>query len=375
MMSTVYLDYAAATPLDVGVQEYIATISQHTWANPSSTHAAGRRSKAVLERARQKCASTLGASPSSIFFVPSATAANNLVVASHSHVVTTSIEHSSIANIPGTLRVSPGAHGLVSPSSIVSAITAETSLVSVIWVHNELGTIQDLRAIIEAVESVNAARSELGQPRVFLHIDAVQAPNYFNIDMQQLPVDYLTLSSQKIYGPRGAALLFVRDAATIKPLIYGGYQEQGLWPGTQNVAACAGLAYALELAQARTQDTWRRTQALKDRATKSLEHQPLSYNTPAAQSVPCIINITVPNCNQEELITYLDLRGVCVSSGSSCNSGSTQISPVIKEIGAYQPGSAYVRVSYGRFTSPEDIDAFTSALIDLIQVNTSSAQL
>jgi cysteine desulfurase len=346
-----YFDYASATPIDQYVSEYLLSIQHKSWANPNAMHSAGRDSKALLENARESVSHTLNCNSKELYFVPSATIANNLAikgtVKNLNNIITTSTEHASIQN-----QLNEQSTLIETPTweNILSKIQETTELISLIWVHNELGTVINVPEIANKLAVHNTQRTQAGLHTILLHIDAVQAPNYLKIDLRNVPIDMLTLSSQKIYAPRGAAVLFVKEGVDIKPIIHGGNQESGLWSGTPNTHAICGLAVALEMVQNKIELTNKNLTLLQQDILEFVNSHPriTLLNNPQI-SVPGILYINVENANTEEILTYLDLQGIQVSSGSACASGATQKNSLVPE------GSAGIRISMGRFTTQNDV--------------------
>lgn len=368
MNNHIYLDYAAATPVDPEITQYITEHINSLWANPSSPHHHGRRVKAVLENTRQNISNIIGAKPSEIIFTPSASEANNLVFNSfkNGQIITSSIEHSSIIKYPGIVVVEPESNGIVIWEKIAAQITPRTSLISIIWVHNELGVINSIKEISKQIKKLNIDRAANDLPDIVFHTDAVQAPNYLTVNVDELGVDLLTISSQKIYAPRGAAAMYKKENIELKPVIFGGGQESGLWCGTQNVLAISSMGKALELAQNNIIETSKHSLEIRKLLVDSLSKKDIKINTDLGSSVPGIINFSIQGINQEELLTALDLKGISVSSGSSCNSGAVLISPVIEAIKVPKKYTAHLRVSYGKFTTKKEIEFFIDTLFSLL---------
>ena len=361
-----YFDYAAATPVDSEIWAYYQEVSESVWANPSSLHRAGRAAQGVLEDARRQVAASLGASLGGVIFLNSATSANNLVWRGLSgEILSSTLEHASLASDMGrrVLRVSPNEKGVLEPATIIEQITPEVGLVSLIWVQNELGTIQPIQEVARRLAVLNTQRSEQGLARVYLHTDAVQAANYLELNVNELGVDLLTLSAQKIYAPRGTAALYVRAGVPLAPITAGGGQERGLWSGTPDVAGIAAFARALHTTQDR-----RTTQTTHARQLQNLviewasAHPRVRLNTDPETSSPGHAHLSLSEVSQEEVLTYLDLQGYQVSAGSSCASGSLESSPVVEQLLLPPRYSAHLRLSFGRYTRVEEVRGLLAAL-------------
>ena len=362
-----YFDYAAATPIDPELMAYHQEISQTAWANPSSLHAAGRAARGVLEEARRTVAGVLGAKSPEIVFLNSATTANNLVWRGLSgDIVSSTLEHASLASDMGrrVVRVSPDIRGRLDPGDILTALTPETRLVSVIWVQNELGTVQDIAGLARLLATVNREREGQGIGRVYLHTDAVQAPNYFSLDVESLGVDLLTLSAQKIYAPRGAAALYVRSRTPLQPLISGGGQERGLWSGTPDVASIATFAKALAQTQAAVSEQTRHARSLQSKLHDWARNRSprVRLNSDEEFTSPGHVHLSLAEVNQEEILTYLDLHETQVSAGSSCASGAVEESAVVTCLRLSGRYAAHLRLTYGRATTVAEVDRLTRLL-------------
>ena len=253
---SIYLDYAAATPLDSRVKREILT-ALDVYGNPSSVHEYGRAAKEVLNDARKRIGAILECRPEELIFAGSGTEANNLAIfgIGDGHIVSTNIEHHSVLRPlerRGNVTFVPvQKNGLVDPVDIAKAIRPDTVLVSVIYANNEIGTVQPIRKI--GLEIRNSKLELDGKVPLF-HVDACQAAGFLDINVQNLGVDLLTINGSKIYGPKGTGALFVRRGIRLAPLILGGDQERGLRAGTENPALFAGMAEALEIAEAERVD-------------------------------------------------------------------------------------------------------------------------
>ncbi len=386
-MPSVYLDYAATTPLDEGVLEAMLPYLREHYGNASSVHALGRRARFAVEDARERVAALLGAEPGEIVFTSGGTEADNAALrgvltapdrrGSDTRVpglVTSAAEHEAVlqpahaleaAGHPVTiLTLQPS--GAVTAEQIAEAITAETGLVSIMTVNNELGTISPIREIA-------ALCREHGIP---FHTDAVQAAGLYPLDVSELGVDLLSLSGHKVYGPKGIGVLFVRTGTPFAPLVLGGSQERKRRGGTENVAAIVGLAEALERAQTTAADDRERLRALRDRLAAHVRDsfgKAVRFNTPLdADTAPHVLNVSFPPSNGkpldgEMLLLGLDLAGVHVSSGSACTSGAVEPSHVLRALGIPRDtANATVRFSLGRSTTEADIDFAASQLAAVV---------
>lgn len=345
---TIYLDYAAATPLDSRVKREILKYLD-VFGNASSVHASGREAKAVIDDAKARIGKILHCRAEEIVLTGSGTEANNLAIFGISpqdgHIVSTNIEHHSILR-PLQKRgnatfVPVQSNGIVNPQDIAKAIRPDTILVSVIYANNEIGTIQPLKAI----------RKVIG--KVLLHTDACQASGYLNLNVQELGVDLMTINGSKIYGPKGVGALFVRRGTRLEPQILGGDQERGIRAGTQNPALIAGFAKALAVASEKREAQSEKLTTLRDWLIAQIPDARL--NGDAILRLPNNINISFDGIDGEMLMLALDLHGIEVSTGAACTVSSNEPSHVLKAIGAT---GGNLRITLGRDTTKRDLLKF-----------------
>jgi cysteine desulfurase len=354
--SRIYLDYAATTPLDGRVRAAMDAVREDGAFNPSSPHAEGRRARAVLERARDRVARVLNAPRRSIAFTAGGTESNNLAIfgvaraaTNRRHVVVSAIEHHSVLRAVEQLQsegfsvtqVIVDANGRVDADAFAAAIRPDTSIASVMYANNEIGTVQS----IGELSTIAKARGAM------FHTDAVAAAGWLPLDTRALGVDLLSLSAHKFYGPRGAGVLFVREGTPLSPLLYGGGQEYGRRSGTEDVVAAAGVAEGLEIAERERPAATERAGALRDHLEQAVLDgtDAVRVNGAGAQRLPDIASFTFPGADPEALLMLLDLEGVAASAGSACTSGSLEPSHVIAALG-HAANGATIRFSLGRTT-------------------------
>lgn len=371
-----YFDYAATTPLDPRAYAAMQPFFQDNdlQGNPSSLHAFGRRAKEGLDRARERVAETLSVRSDEIVFTSSGTESDNMAILgaararrSHgSHVIVSAIEHKAVLESAKALRAEgfsvslapagPGA--FVSAQSIADLLQDDTILVSVMLVNNETGAIEPVREIADAI----AARYP-GARKPLFHTDACQASTIMPIRPYDLGVDLLTLNGAKIYGPKGFGCLWVQSGVRIAPLLYGGDQERGLHPGTENVALAAGFAEALSIAQAEAQQERERLQRLHMRLREGVLRIPGSTINASGNSSPAILNISFRDTEGESVLLELDRYGAACSTGSACAATDLKPSHVLLVSGVPEEmAHASVRFSLGRFTTDEDVGYLLSVL-------------
>ncbi len=362
----IYLDYMATTPVDEMVaEEMMRCLTVHgNFGNPSSaTHLYGWRALDAVNKARELLADSIGAMPREVIFTSGATEANNLAIQGAArfyakkgrHIITTTIEHKAVIDVFHALEkegfsitlVSPNRDGIISADAIAAAITPQTTLVSTMWVNNEIGTIQPLADIAALTR----------QHGIIFHVDAAQAMGKVAVDLSALPVDLMSFSGHKAYGPKGGGALFVRDKprARLIPLFYGGKQEQGLRSGTLATHQIVGMAAAFHRAKLHAEDDLkhiRRLNAILLPGLLALEG--VTLNGSLDQRVPHNINVCFQGLNAEALI--MSLPQIAVSAGSACNSAQEEPSHVLKAIGLSDlQARASLRFSLGRYTTEKEI--------------------
>lgn len=362
-MEPIYLDHAATTPLRTEVRDAILPFWEERFGNPSSVHRWGRMARAALDNARAQLAEVLGALPGEIVFTRGGTEADNLAVLGRARVargapvVCSTIEHRAVlaaaeaaAAEGSTLHLLPvDQHGRVQLHVLEDLLRDRPAVVSVMWVNNEVGTIQPVSEIAERCRAA-------GVP---FHTDAVQALGKIPVRVDQTPVDLLSVSAHKLGGPKGVGALLVRRGIEIAPLLHGGGQERGLRPGTEDVAGAVGLAVAATLAEKERNAEMIRLRELRDQLETGLRDQvpDLVVNAAAAERSPIILNVSVPGADPEMLLPALDAEGIAVSSGSACSSGAVRASHVLSAMGlSPELAGPSVRFSLGHTTTPEDID-------------------
>jgi len=389
MKKLIYLDHAATTPLSLEVKTAMEPFWSENFGNPSSIYQLGIRAKSALSQARQKIAKILGAKETEIIFTAGGTESANVAILGLSraiqktlkkpgHIITTKIEHPAVLNAVLALKKEGFAisvlpvdkHGLVSLEKIKKTVKPETFLISVMYANNEIGTIEPIIEIGKLLKKINQKRKADGLSRIYFHTDACQAAGYLDIKVDKLGVDLLTFNGSKIYGPKGSAVLYIRNGVSLKPLIFGGGQENGLRSGTENVPAYIGLAKALELVQKNKNEEIQRlnklSQKLIDGILKSISKTFL--NGHPQKRLPNNVNITILDIEGEALLLYLDHYGICASTGSACHSQNLQPSQWIISIGLPREiihGS--LRLTLGQKTTNKDIDYVLKVLPDIVK--------
>lgn len=365
MPTPIYMDHAATTPVRREVLEAMEPFFGPRFGNPSSMHRWGREARTALDEARERLASCLGAEPDEICFTSGGTESDNFAILATFHarraegrkaVATTPIEHKAILGAAHQAAregaeeriLNVGRDGLVDRDSFESHVRDDTAVCSVMWVNNEIGVMQP-------IEELAPRAKEKG---VVFHTDAVQAFGKVHIDARSVPFDILSISGHKIGAPKGIGAIFIRRGTPYEPLLFGGAQNRGVRPGTENVAFAVGLATAAELAVKEREEEVRRLGELRDRLEAALlERIPDAVvNGKGGPRAPHILNISVPGTDSESLLLALDLAGVACSSGSACQSGSVEPSHVLTAIGVPRElAGAAIRMSLGPLTTEEGV--------------------
>lgn len=382
----IYLDYAATTPVDPQVFSDMRPYFTEKFGNPMSIHSFGREASDALGKARQSAAIFFGCDPGEIVFTSGATESNNLAVkgtviaqANHKsdckpHIITTQFEHSCILNSckkmeeQGMAEVSylpVGKEGIVKVKDIEEAIKPNTILVSVMYVNNEIGTVQPIKEIGKLIEKTNKNREQ----KILFHTDATQAINYFDCKVDNLGVDLLSMSAHKIYGPKGAGCLFIRKNTPIKRIQDGGGQEFGLRSSTHNVPGIVGLGSALDLAEKERQKVSKIVEKLRDHLISRVmkEIKGVKLNGARLKRSPNNANFIFRDVEGEGLLLGLDLNGIAVSTGSACSTGDLRPSHVLMAIGLSEEEShGSLRITLGKYTTKYEIDYAINALKEVV---------
>lgn len=363
-MRSVYLDHAATTPVHPEVIAAMLPYFHPMYGNASSVHGFGRKGRMAIDKARETIANALGAQPNEIYFTAGGTESDNIALmgvaaalaAKGRHIITSSIEHPAVLDTCAHLEkqgyeltyLPVDAEGFVNPSDVNDAIRPDTILISIGHANNEMGVIQP----IAEIGVIAKARG------VYLHTDAVQSFGTLPVDVNDLQVDLLSLSGHKIYGPKGIGALYIRRGTRVRPIQFGGGQERKLRPGTENVPGIVGLAKAAELAMAERDARVEHLTRLRDKLIAGLTAVPeVTLNGHPEKRLPGNVNISVTYVEGESLILSLDLRGIAVSSGSACTSGSLDPSHVLMAMGLdHLQAHGSLRLTLGRDTSEADID-------------------
>lgn len=364
--STIYLDHAAATPVDADVLTAMRPYWQDKFFNPSATYSAALEAKKALSEARAKVAHWFGARPAEIIFTAGGTEANNLAIHGvmrqfpEGTVVVSALEHESVlmpARRYDCREAAVGPDGRLDLDDLRGKIDDKTVLVSIMYANNEIGTIQPIREVAKLISEIRRQRGVRGMP-LYLHTDACQAANYLDLHVARLGVDLMTINGGKIYGPKQSGALFVKAGTRLQPLIDGGGQERGMRSGTENVPAIIGLATALNKAQSTRRQEAQRLHDLQQDFFKRLERDiaDVRINGSLKHRLPNNVHLTIPGQDNERLIIRLDEAGIMAAAGSACSASEEEPSHVLKAIGLSDPEArASLRLTMGRGTTEATI--------------------
>lgn len=381
-MKKIYLDNAATTPVHPEVLAAMAPYFSDQFGNASSIHSFGQVTRSAVDSARREIAEFLNCKSTEIIFTSGGSESDNLAingvveslkskVESKPHVITSAFEHHAVLDTIKELEadgvieatyIKPSSDGLIGAESVKKAIKKNTLLVSIMYVNNEIGTVQPIRAIGQMIEKENKTRDS----RIFLHTDAVQAAEYFEMNVDYLHVDLFSMSAHKIYGPKGVGLLYVRSGTPIKHQIVGGGQEYKKRAGTENVPGIIGFAKAIELIDRSKNE---RLKKLRDRLIDGLLKIPNSrLNGSQEERSPANVNISFLNAEGESILLNLDMEGIAASTGSACTSGSLEPSHVLSAMGL-PPEECHgsVRFTLGRQTAAEEIDKVILVMKNIVE--------
>ena len=372
----IYLDNAATTRLDDEVIEAMLPYMREHFGNPSSIHSYGRVTRAAIEKSRKAIATLLNVAPAEIFFTSGGTEANNMALTRTiadlgiTHAITSPTEHHAVLHTlealahAGKIKLSivrvdeKGAPDLAHLEELLQ--NNERSIVSLMHANNEIGTKIPLKQIAELVKKYNG----------IFHTDTVQTMGHFHLDLQEIPLDFLSCAAHKFHGPKGVGFIFIRSGTGISPFIYGGAQERNMRGGTENLYGIIGLAKALEVAYRDIEEHETHIRGLKNYMINRLNEviPGVSYNGDISDdSLYTVLNVSFPPSSVGEMLLFsLDINGIAVSGGSACSSGSDVGSHVLKALNA-DPTRANVRFSFSKYNTKEEIDFTISKLQEIFQ--------
>lgn len=368
-MKTVYLDHAATTPVDERVLEAIKPFFTDQFGNANSTHQLGSKAKVAVEEAREKIAEIIGAEPAEIIFTSGGTESDNSAIkgvvqaTGKKEIITSPLEHHAVLHSVecqkrygvNPVYLEPDSSGVISPEKVADAITDQTAIVSLMHVNNEIGSVNPISEIAEVCR-------ENGIP---FHSDTVQSIGKLPVDVDEIGLDFLSVSGHKIYGPKGVGVMYMRHGTPWIPWMHGGSQERRRRGGTLNVPGIVGLARALELITGQREEMLKHFMKLRTHFLDGLKTtlpEIVRINGDSENGVPHIINISFSKENGEGLdgemlLLNLDVEGICVSSGSACTSGAVEPSHVLTGIGLEpEIANSSIRISLGKDNTVEEMD-------------------
>jgi cysteine desulfurase len=378
MSDIVYLDYAAATPVDGRVLAAITPYLTEQFYNPSATYMPARQVADELQAARGRIAHWLGARPSEVIFTAGGTEANNLAIEGvmrqypDANIVVSSIEHEAVlapAHRYDCREVAVKPNGTLDLQALEQAIDDKTALVSIMYANNEVGTIQPLHDASAIIKSKRQARDASNKIPLYFHTDACQAANYLDLHAARLGVDIMTLNGGKIYGPKQSGVLYVAANVALVPLIAGGGQERGLRSGTENVAGAVGFAGALNITQTIRHEETHRLQGLQrlfiERLQKSIAT--VVVNGSQKKRLPNNVHITLSGQDNERVLLELENRGILAAAGSACSASDEEPSHVLRALGLSDADAqSSLRFTMGRSTTEAEIAQTVAALQQIV---------
>ncbi|MBI1270431.1 aminotransferase class V-fold PLP-dependent enzyme [bacterium] len=369
---TIYFDNSATTQVRKEVAEAMFEFISTNYGNPSSIHAVGRNSYKAMTLARKRVAGLLNCSATEICFAGCGTLANNLAILGRArfveandlgrHIITSRIEHSAVTG-PARYLEAQGwkltvldvdKEGFIKVEQLMNALTEETSIISIMWANNEIGTLQPIKEMAQAVQDYAKEKER----EIFFHTDAVQAAGKVPIDLKEVPVSALSISGHKFHAPKGVGALFLRRGVNLMPITFGGGQEKGLMPGTESMPNIVALGMAAELAAGEMEDSVSRLREMQNYMIEQLSTVPGVHVTGTrdlGRRLPGHVSVAVENCEGEALVMQLDLKGICCSSASACHKGIVEPSHVLSALNLpcdLVKGS--VRISMGKFNTMEE---------------------
>ena len=378
----IYLDHASTTYIRDEVYEAMKPYLTNNFGNPSSIYTIAQQSRIAIDHSREKIAKILNCRPSEIIFTSGGTESDNSSIYSTAiaqmnigkHIITSSIEHHAVLNacefleenFDFTISYLPvNNQGIINLESLKSQLTPKTSLVSIMLANNEIGTIQPIHEITKIIRDY----SENNNTSIMIHTDAVQAPGYINLNVKDLDVDLLSLSSHKFYGPKGCGILYVKRGTPFTPITVGGNQERQRRAGTENVSGIVGTAKALELAELERDEITKKTIKLRDKLISGIFNniENVTLNGHPTQRLANNAHFSFQDIEGESILLSLDLEGIAASSGSACTSASLEPSHVLKSIGLTDEiAQSSVRMTLGKNTTEEEIDLVLDTLPKIV---------
>ncbi|WBB37898.1 cysteine desulfurase family protein [Parvimonas micra] len=377
MDNIIYFDNFATTSLNEEVFDSMKNFLIYNYSNPSSLYEFSQKSRVAIEKSRENISNYINADKNELFFTSGGTEADNWAFIGmtlfkgrkNGHIILTAFEHSAILETAKFLKnrgfdvtyIFPDRDGFIDAKDVTDAIREDTFLVSVMYVNNEVGTIQDIKKICSFVKKKN--------PNIVFHTDAVQALSEIKIDVKDLNVDLLSVSGHKVHAPKGIGALYIKSGTEIENFIFGGSQERSRRAGTENVAGIVGFSKAIDILRDSREKNVSKRFALREYFLKILNENFSRFNINGSleNRYSGNINISFPEVDKEMLIMSMDFRGICISGGSACSSGAVEKSHVLDAMGIEEKlKNSAVRISFGENNTFEEIDEFILALKEII---------
>lgn len=373
-MKRIYFDNAATTKIDESVMKAMTPYFNLEFGNASSIHEFGQKAEAGILNSKYIISKFLNCKPNEIIFTSGATESNNTILQGvfsdfKGHLITTMFEHPCVLETAkylsrrgvGVTFITPEKSGIIDPQKILKAIKSDTRLISIMYANNEVGTVSNIAHIGKKIQELNQKRIN----KILFHTDAVQACYFRDMDVKKLRADFVSISSHKIYGPKGIGAFFMREHTKLSPLMHGGHQEYGIRPGTYNVPAIIGFGRAIELISRKDhKKTIEKMKKIRDYIIEeSLKIKGVYLNGDKEQRLENNVNLLFNNVEGESLLLKLDLEGIACSTGSACASGSLSASHVLLSMGI-KPENAHgsLRISLGKYNTMEEAKKFIVTL-------------
>lgn len=375
-MDTIYLDHNATTKTDEKVVKVMLPYLLEHYGNASSIYKMGRENRRAVEDSREKVANILNCEAKEIYFTSGGSESDNMAIRGiaygyknkGNHMITSKIEHSAVLETCKQLEkegfevtyIGVDENGIINIEELKNSIKQTTTLITIMFANNEIGTIQPIKEIGKIAKEHD----------IIFHTDAVQAVGSLNIDVKELNIDSLSLSAHKFYGPKGIGALYMKKGIKFESLLYGGHQERNKRAGTENVAGIVGLAKAIELAYQELEIHHKKIQELRDYYVEQVREKIpyIRINGDREKRLPGNSNISFECIEGESLLLNLDLKGICASSGSACTSGSLDPSHVLLAIGLpHEIAHGSLRISIGKYNTKEEIDYVVENLVEIVK--------